>query len=137
MKMVNNLTNVYLNEVRLAETETWCEVDELIHQLNELVITSDGDYSFSNWSKHSLGSYELFIKLTKAWSKHEVAANILSSMMDKTYGEIIEEDGDWYIKEDREEQTRKEALEDMDKIAREAWDMCMKKDENADDDEYI
>ena len=97
--MKKDLAKIYLNEARLAEGETWSNVDDKIAELKGYI---NGGYV--EWKdKYSVDTFEDLKKLINLWEVHVVAATTLESMLGKTYGEIISgEDGDWYIKEDRE-----------------------------------
>lgn len=134
--MKKDFAKIYLNEARLAEAKTWDDVDNLVNELKSYAQKEDcfGKmcYNYEEWTQHKAQAYDAIQRLITAWEVHYQASATLESMLDKTYGEIIDEDGDWYIKEERDELLKKEALENIDKIAKEAWDIG--KD---DEDEYI
>ena len=98
--MKKDLAKIYLNEARLAESKTWDDVD---NALNELLEEHNARKKYPSTDKYAENIMPLIDNLKNVWNAHTVAATTLESMLDKTYGEIIDDDGDWYIKEDREE----------------------------------
>ena len=98
--MKKDLAKIYLNEARLAESKTWDDVD---NALNKLLKEHNARKKYPSTDKYAENIMPLIDNLKSVWDAHSVAAATLESMLDKTYGEIIDDDGDWYIREDREE----------------------------------
>lgn len=98
--MKKDLAKIYLNEARLAESKTWDDVDNV---LDKILLEHENRKKYPSTDKYAETIMPLIVELKNVWDAHSVAASTLERMLDKTYGEIVEDDGDWYIKEDREE----------------------------------
>lgn len=98
--MKKDLAKIYLNEARLTESRTWDDVD---NALNELLKEHNERKQYPATDHYEETIMPLIDNLMCLWRIHSEAAGTLESMLDKTYGVIIDDDGDWYIKEEREE----------------------------------
>lgn len=141
--MKKDLERIYLNEARIAEAKTFDDVDNLIEQLRHIAVgdAEDGSmHSYKLADKKAMVA-DMVIMLINLWDQHFVSASTLEAMLDKTYGEIIDEDGDWYIKEDRELQKKEEIRAHLESkgYSKEDLDRYIEKHykPEEDDDEYI
>ena len=141
--MKKDLERIYLNEARIAEAKTFDDVDNLIEQLRHIAVGDDEDgsmYPYKLADKKAMVA-DMIVRLINLWDQHFVSASTLEAMLDKTYGEIIDDDGDWYIREDRELQKKEEIRAHLESkgYSKEDLDRYIEKNykPEEDDDEYI